>query len=392
MKMFSRRSVRTLAGAALLATVLTGCGTITKDGEPSTEAPAGVLENGLPRTTVWTGYGVGTSNYSEQAAVAEALIANYDSQVRILGSDTGMGRLTPLRVGQAQIARLSDEAFYAFEGKYEFVSKDWGPQDLRTVWTPPTTVTVGVRAGEGIETLQDLKGKKVPDFIGNPSTQEKIAGVLAYAGLTEDDVRMVPAQYGTQPQMLKDGAIDMVYFGAQSSAIIEVATTVDFDWIDFDGGPEAEKRLQESAPSVVIEEFETPIGKEDGQPVHGPTYSIAMTSYAQYSEDEVYAMVKAFDEGFPAYEKATTTTKDWSMDTIDWTPIVIPHHDGLVRYLEEQGVWTPEMEERNQALIARGETLREGWKTFTAETPEGQWTEKWEEWKAENAPMIPLEG
>ncbi|WP_349826933.1 TAXI family TRAP transporter solute-binding subunit [Brevibacterium litoralis] len=387
MKMFTR----TLAAATLGALLLTGCGTMTKEGAPNSAAPAGLLDNGLPKTTVWTGYGVGTSNYSEQAAVAEALINDYGSQVRILGSDTGMGRLTPLRVGQAQVARLSDEAFYAFEGKYEFVSEDWGPQDLRTVWTPPTTVTVGVRANSGIETLQDLEGKKVPDFVGNPSTTEKINGVLAYAGLTRDDVQMVPATYGGQPQMLKDGALDMVYFGAESSAIIEVATTVDFEWIDFDGDAADTRALQEIAPSVLIEEFTSPIGMDKGEVVLGPTYSIAMTSYADYSEEEVYRMVKAFDKSFDTYGTATSTTHFWDIDTIDWNPVVLPHHDGLVRYLEEKGLWTPEYEERNQALIERGETLRAGWETFTAETPESEWATAWEDWKAENAPLPPLE-
>ncbi|GAA2003434.1 TAXI family TRAP transporter solute-binding subunit [Brevibacterium samyangense] len=386
----ARRGAGVLAGAVLTSVVLSGCGTISTGGEPSLTAPAGVLESGLPRTQVWSGYGVGTSNYSEQAAVAESLINDFGSQVRILGSDTGMGRLTPLRVGQAQIARLSDEAFYAFEGKYEFLSEDWGPQDLRSVWTPPTTVTVGVRDGEGIETLQDLKGKKVPYFVGNPSSQEKIQGVLAYAGLSENDVTMVPAQYGTQPQMLKDGAIDMVFFGIESSAIIEVATTTPFTWLDFGDGPAAEDRFQERAPSVQMLPYTSSVGMGDAKELHGPTYSILMTTYAQYSTEEVYAMVKAFHEAYPSYENATSTTDLWNFETIDWMPVVIPHHDGLVQYLEEQGVWTPAMEERNQALIARGETLREGWESFKEDVPQEQWASEWEKWKAENAPLPPL--
>ncbi|GAA4284349.1 TAXI family TRAP transporter solute-binding subunit [Brevibacterium daeguense] len=390
MKPIRRRASVIVAGLTAGVLTLSGCGEITDTGEPVTESPAGHHASGLPKTTVWTGYGVGTSNYSEQAAVAEALISEYDTQVRILGSDTGIGRLTPLRTGQAQTARLSDEAFYAFEGKHEFVSADWGPQDLRTFWTPPTTVAVGVAANSGIETLQDLKGKRVPWMAANPSSQEKIMGILAYAGLTPEDVVKVPVEYGAQPDMFANGGLDMVYFGAQSSAIIEVATQMDFRWIDFDGDEEAEKRLQEYAPSVVIEEFESSIGME-GKAKRGPTYAIQMTTYADFSADEVYAMAKAFHESFPSYRDATATTKDWEFEEIEWMPMVLPHHDGVVRYLEEQGLWTPEMEERNQLLIERGEKLRAGWPEVLANTPSDELAETWEQWKDDNAPHIPLQ-
>lgn len=390
MRSLRRRMTTALAAAAIAGLVLSGCGEMTSDGEPVLESPAGHLDNGLPQTTVWSGYGVGTSNYSEQAAVAEALIANYGAQVRIIGSDTGIGRLTPLRIGQAQTARLSDEAFYAFEGKHEFVSKDWGPQDLRTTWTPPTTVAVGVKGGSGIETLADLKGKRVPWMAANPSSQEKIIGILDYAGLTEDDVVKVPVEYGAQPAMFENGGLDMVFFGAQSSAIIEIATTMDFRWLDFDGDDEAEKRLQEVAPSVVIEEFESAVGLE-GEAKRAPTYAIQMTTYADFSADEVYATVKAFDETFPDYESATSTTKDWELEEIDWMPMVLPHHDGLVRYLEEKGLWTEAHEERNQLLIERGEKLRAGWPEVEANTPPDELAEAWEAWKDENAPHIPRE-
>lgn len=378
------------AGVSASALLLSGCGTITTTGTPSTHAPSGLLPSGLPRTTVWTGYPVGTSNYAEQAAVAEALIDQRGSQVRMIGSDTAMGRMTPLRTGQAQVARLSDEAFYAFEGKHEFIGSDWGPQDLRTIWTPPTTVTVAVNADSGITSLKDLKGKRIPWLSANPSTQEKIQGILAYAGLTTDDIVKTPTQYSAQPKMLASGGLDMAIFGAQSAAITETNMTRKVIWVDFDGDDAALKRLQEYAPSVQLTEFESQIGME-GKAKRGPTYSIQMTSYAQYSVEEVYETVKAFDELYGSYKDSTATTKDWGIDNIDWMPIVLPHHDGLVKYLKEKGIWTPAHEERNQLLVERGEKLREGWKEVLEETPPDQLSEVWEAWKKENAPHPPLE-
>ncbi len=148
-KLSKRLAALLIAGSL----TLTGCGMITSGGTNSLESPAGHYENGMPKATVWTGYPVGTLNYAEQAAVAEVLIKDYKTQVRMIGSDSGLGRVTPLRTGQAQAAGLSDEAFYAFKAKYEFVAEDWGPQALRTFWTPPTTVTVGVADNSDFHTL-----------------------------------------------------------------------------------------------------------------------------------------------------------------------------------------------------------------------------------------------
>jgi len=381
---------RVLAFSAAAAFALTGCTQVMSTGTPVDSTPAGTHDNGLPITSVWTSYPVGTSNYAEQAAVAEVLISDYDMQVRMVGSSTAMGRVTPLRTGQAQFARLSDEAFYAFEGKYEFVAPEWGPQDLRNVWLPPTTVTVGTLTSTGIETLEDLEGKRVPWMTASPSAQEKILGILDYAGLEPDDVQQVPVEYADQPELMDNDGLDMVFFGAESPAIVEIASQKDFRWIDFDGDEEDEARLQAMAPTVSINEFQSTIGMEDEDVKRGPTYPIQIVTYADFDADEVYALVKAFHESFPRYENATATTKDWKFEDINWMPQVLPHHEGLIRYLEEHDMWTEEHEERNQVLIERGEKLREGWPEVLENTPENELEETWEEWKNENAPHIPV--
>ena len=39
----------------------------------------------------------------------------------------------------------------------------------------------------------------------------------------------------------------------------------------------------------------------------------------------------------------------------------MPFHEGLVRFLEEEGAWTGDADRLNEELIERGETLRERW-------------------------------
>lgn len=376
-----RQPTKLLATSAALMISLAACG--ETGGAESTD-----VESGLPDQMVWSSYGVGTSAYAELGAVSEVLTREYGTNIRIITSDTGVGRLTPVRNGQADVGRLSDEAFYAFDARYNFIDPEWGPQDIRAVWTPPTTVAVGVRADSGIDSLEDLAGKRVPWMPANPSGQEKIEGILAYAEIDPDDVEKVQIDYSQQPQALQDGQLDMVYFGVESAAMAEVASQLDFKWLSFEGDAAAVGRLQEKAPTVTIEEFTSQIGMEGEETKRAPTYSIQMATYADYDAEAVYALVKAFDEHFDDYRDITTTSRFWDIEVIDWMPKVLPYHDGTVRYLEERGVWTEEHEAANQAIIERGEVLREGWEEVVASAEPDQLTTEWEAWKAENAPLV----
>src|SRR5699024_11856665 len=103
---------------ALAALALVGCST----GGGSGDAAQRVLkEEGMPSTMVWSTYGTGTSTYDDVAVATEAIGRNEDSAVRVITSDTAIGRLAPLSRGQAHFARTGDEYIFTFEGEYEFV-------------------------------------------------------------------------------------------------------------------------------------------------------------------------------------------------------------------------------------------------------------------------------
>ena len=51
----------------------------------------------LPKTMVWSTYGLASSSYPEASAFADALMKNYNVRVRLKPSGTGIGRLLPLK-------------------------------------------------------------------------------------------------------------------------------------------------------------------------------------------------------------------------------------------------------------------------------------------------------
>jgi TRAP transporter TAXI family solute receptor len=358
--------------SAILASalVLTACGS---GGETAT------TEDGLPAQMAWTTYGTGTSTYADTAAVAEALTSQEGANIRIIPSDTAIGQLTPVQQGQAMFTRTGDAYIYAFEADYDFASEDWGPQDISLAWAPTAPHGLLVKADSGIDTFEDLKGKKIARATANPSAQNKTEALMAYGGVTWDDVTAVDMSYGDQPEALKNGQIDAVFHQVYGSSLFELEAT--FDVTEPDG--EAADRVKEIAPSVDIKPFSNGPGQEEGEETYSINYALPMATYSESSADEVYALVSAIHDNFDAYKDVTQTTPGWSIDEAQIEPTEVPFHEGLVRFLDEQGVWTEEAAAKNDELIARGEALRSGWEEYVAQADEIS-HEDWNAWKDEN--------
>lgn len=367
-----------------LATALTvsACG-----GDQSQATESQTAETGLPSSMAWSTYGTGTSTYADTAAAADALTSREDVSIRIVPSDTLIGQLTPLRDGQVGYTRTGDANIYAFEGDHNFAAPDWGPQDVRIVWTPVAPHSLMATEDSGIERVEDLEGKRVPRAINNPAIQAKTEGLLASGGLTWDDVEVVDVEYGDMASELQAGQIDVLYHQTYGSRMFELESDIDVRWLDVnDPGSEGEERLQEIVPAAYIDSFSDGPGQEEGEETNALYDVIPLITTGDTSEDEIYSVVKALDENFDAYQDTTQTTPGWGIEEIETVPTQVPFHPGLIQYLEEQDLWTEEAEARNSELVERGEALREEWPEYVEQADGDVTPEDWTAWKTENVP------
>ncbi|WP_350270957.1 TAXI family TRAP transporter solute-binding subunit [Brevibacterium sp. CBA3109] len=339
--------------------------------------------NGIRDPLVFATYGTGTSTYADLAAVTDAVSTDTEARLRIITSDTAIGRLAPMKAGIAQMGRLGDEYIFGFEGQNEFASENWGPQDLRVVWAPLSPHSLLTRKSDQIKTPADLKGRKIPNVTANPSVNGKIEAYLAYAGLTLDDVELVDVAYSEQPAALESGQIDALYQQVYGSSLFELESKFDVSWIELDPKDKAGiERVHELAPQLNILPFEDAPGQEDGTSTHGFVYTLPISTYADASEDEVYKLVSSMASTFPKFESSTLNTPRWNPDDVETMPRVIPFHPGTIAWLKENGQWTDEAQKRNDELIERGEQLRTEWNKFMDTKPKkDDIPEKWSAWK-----------
>lgn len=378
-----KRIVTTVAGVLVAALSLAACGGSDNANEADTEADTG----GMPDQLVWSTYGTGTATYADLAAVADAISSKKGTQIRIITSDTAVGRLTPVREGQADMARTGDEYIFAFEGDYDFATEEWGPQDVSVVWAPIAPHGLLVKDDSDIQTFEDLKGKKFPRITANPSVNNKLEAFLAYGGLTWDDVEVVEIGYSEQPDGVKNGQLDVLFQQVYGASLFELDSAVPVRWLSMDDdSPERLKAVEEIAPSTTVGEFTGAPGQEEGESAKGLLYTVPIMTYTETDQSVVYETVKAINETYEDYKDTTPTTAAWNTENALLEPRQVPYHPGAIQYLEENDLWTEESAAHNEELIERGEALRAGWEEFLGGASPENVAEEWTAWKEENAP------
>jgi len=355
---------------------LAGCGT---------NKGAAYVDGKLSMAVVTT-YGTGTATYADMAAVANAVTDVSGIRTRIMTSDTAIGRISPVREGQATFSRTGDDYIFAFEAEHEFASKAWGPQPTRVVWAPTAPHGLLTRENTGIRGLEDLKGKKIPLITANPSVNTKIGVALTAAGLTEDDVQMVPISYGEQAEGLKAGKIDILFQQVYGSSLFELESSTKVRWVTFRKDDRAlQKAIDELSPSLMLGDFSGAPGQAKGATDVGYVYAVPIIAYAETAATTVSDFVDAILDSYDGYKNATRTAKDWAPESAIIEPQQVPFHEGLVSVLEERGLWTAAAKKKQDVLLAREPKLQKGWKSVTADlTDDAEIAAAWSRWKKAN--------
>ncbi|WP_444984815.1 TAXI family TRAP transporter solute-binding subunit [Halomonas mongoliensis] len=319
----------------------------------------------LPSSMMWGAYDVGSSGYAEASAIADAFGREFGTRVRIQPSGSAIGRLQPLVNGRTDYAFLATEAFFASEGTYDFADRSWGPQDLRALGGRPASGGLVTAADANIRQISDVEGKRVAYVAGNPSINIKLDAMLAFAGLTRDDVDAITfPTYAAAMSSLSEGRSDATFTVTTPSQMYELAESPrGIHWVEIP--PDDEDgwgNMSQVAP--IFSPFEESVGaglsEENSVNMVAYRYPMVVTR-SDLSDDEAYAFIKAIDEAYNLYKDATAVMYRWEIDLFGTPPLDVPFHDGAIRYLEEKGIWTDEHQVWNDERKVRLESLIAAW-------------------------------
>jgi len=240
-----------------------------------------------------------------------------------------------LEFGVAQ----SDWQYHAYNGSSQF-EEQGAFEDLRAVFSVhPEPFTVVARADAGIETFEDLQGKRVN--VGNPgSGQRGTMEVLMDAmGWTMDDFAVASElQAAEQSQALCDNNIDaMIYtVGHPSGSIQEATTACDSVLVNVDN--DATQMLVEENPFYRVATI--PGGMYRGNPDDVTTFGVGATfvTSADVPEEVVYTVVSAVFDNIDQFRGLHPAFANLDPAEMASDGLSAPLHAGAERYFREAGL------------------------------------------------------
>jgi TRAP transporter TAXI family solute receptor len=337
-------------------------------------APARAEDVKLPPTMAMTAYDTGTAGFNITVGVGKMMKDKYGTDVRVLPAGNDVARLAPLRAKRALASAMGSGTYFAQEGVFEFGAKEWGPQPLQLILSSVdcNCGSLGVAADAGVKEVRDLKGKRVGFVVGSPALNQNSLAVLAFGGLTQNDVKVVEfASYGAMWKGMINNDVDAAFGTTITGPAKEAETSPrGLVWPPLPKNDTAGWERMKKVGSFFFPQLATcGAGISPEKPVELGNYPYPIyVAYAAQPADQVYAITKAMIDGYDAYKDsapgagglaASRQTKNW----------VVPVHPGAVKALKEAGQWTAEQEAHNNTLYKRQEVLASAWAEYSKGNP-----------------------
>ena len=295
-----------------------------------------VFAAGVERFSLATG-GVAGTYYPIGGAIAN-IITKFVPGVELTAESTGASVANLKMAGQGEVDFLmgaSNTTFAAYSGDDPF---DNAVKNIRGVAALyPETFQFITRKGSGINSVNDLKGKRVVVGAPGSGTERTVKLVLSMYGITYDDLTPEFLSFGEGVTALKDRTVDcaVVGSGLPTAAVIDAAASMDISLIPID--KEIYEKFSKDYPflgSNII-----PAGLYNG--VDEDVFTVAspalLSVCEDISEDVVYEVVKAIFEHLDVLVDTHAQGKNIKLETA-LNGMSIPLHSGAEKYYKEVGI------------------------------------------------------
>ncbi|MFI0471384.1 TAXI family TRAP transporter solute-binding subunit [Halomonas sp. HMF6819] len=354
----------------------------------------------MPTTLNWTSYGTGTSANAQIMAISQLLQSEYGTQSRVIPGENDTMRMTPLKTGRVDLCACGIASYYGSEGVMMFARPDWGPQPIRVITTSMAGFGLGMAVAGDIEleTLADLKGKRLAYLRGDDALNKAAEAYLAFAGLTWDDVERVDFPgYNAAFDGIISGRADAAITTTVTPAAQRLAASPrGLQWPVLSADDTAGwERMLEVAPYFQPHTVTSGAGIDQSAPLASASYPYPIVvSNADLADETVHGLISTMVESYDDYKDNAPGASGYALENqnMAW---VIPFHDAVVDYYRDTGIWTDAMEEHQQALIARQTLLMETWQRYKSDAPQNEdaFIEGWMEQRRsalQSADMAPV--
>lgn len=320
--------VKGLATVLLVSGVLAGCG--SDEGTSTNNEESKGLDAKL--VTIATGGASGPYNI-----IGTALAERYSSEFGINSKTQTTGasveNINLLMQEKIEMAFvMSDVLSEAVQGEGNFPEKIENVSQIASLY--PNYVQIVTTEKSGIDSFEDLKGKRIAVGAQNSGVEVNARNLLNGHGISYDDIEVDYLGYAEAADALKAGKLDAAFLtsGIPNASLMELEQGLDMKLVPVD--PEKIKEIAQNQSYFVA--LEIPAGTYGNEEAI-PTAAImnALVVRSDMSDDDVYALTKSFFEGLGDLTNAHQAAGDISLEAAQ-AGMVAPVHPGAQKYFDEQ--------------------------------------------------------
>jgi TRAP transporter TAXI family solute receptor len=303
-------------------------------------SPTGIVHAQQKVMSIGTG-GTGGVYYPLGGAVANVLsktLPNVQATAEVTGGS--IDNLKLISTGQSELAfTMADAALDAMQGQDKFKNNKVALQALLVVY--PNRMHVVTVEGTGIETLADLKGKRVSTGSPGGATEVMAFRVIEAAGLDKDkDMKRERLGVAESVNAIKDRKIDAFFWvgGIPTAAVTDLAATPGMKMKLIDHAETVEKMNAKYGKLYTASKIKAgSYPGTDKDNAIAEVWNLIVTG-DKMSNDDAYTIVKTLVEKKADIVAVHKEAESFSLDNQVQDRSPIPFHPGALKYFKEKGV------------------------------------------------------
>lgn len=282
--------------------------------------------------TIATGGASGPYNIIA-STLADIYTEQYDVNSRTQTTGASVENLNLLSDNKVEMAFvMSDALTQALNGEAAFTEPIENMSQIATLY--PNVVQIVATKSSGIQTIEDLRGKRVAVGDQGSGVELNARALLNGHGITYDDMKVDYLGYAEAADGLTAGTIDAAFLtsGLPNASVLELSQTHDIVLVSVD--PEKVATIAEEHPYFISVEIPKDMyGNEEAIPTAAVPNALVVRS--DMSDDDVYELTKTFFENLEKLENAHQAASDISLENAQEN-LIAPLHPGAKRFYDEQ--------------------------------------------------------
>lgn len=292
----------------------------------------GGTDGGGTFVTIGTG-GQSGVYYPVGGALSSVWEENLDVTTSVESTGASAENVNLLDQGRLEVAIIqADAASQAYEGSGAFEEEIQSFTAISAMY--PQYVQIIATAGSGIESVEDLQGKRVAVGSPNSGVELNARSILDAYGITYDDMQEDYLSYSEAIDGMKNGTTDAGFFtsGLPNPAVTDLATTSDVRVVPLTGDGYEQLLNNFDYFNEATIPADTYDNSEDVQTLN---FNNLLVARKDVDADTVFNLTQAMWDNIEQVQGAHNAAREITLDTAQQS-VPVPFHEGAARYYDEQ--------------------------------------------------------